>query len=75
MIRDYHSAIRAECDKYEGVKVEFFQTKRHSRAVLSVGDDSRFIVFPASPSDHRGPKKAAKDARKELRFLGAKEKC
>jgi hypothetical protein len=69
--RKYLQELRRELAKYPGVEAEFAHRSKHQQVTLTYGGRSRFVVFPASPSNSiRGLQKTIKDVRGELRNLG-----
>lgn len=69
--RKYLQELKRELAKYPGVAAEFTHRAKHQQVTLSYNGRSRFVVFPASPSDcTRGLQKTIKDMRGELRNLG-----
>jgi hypothetical protein len=68
----YWDELRREIEKYPGVSAEFGHRRKHHQVTLKTEDGrSRFVVFPASPSNSiRGLQKTIKDVRGELRNLG-----
>jgi hypothetical protein len=71
--RQYKEALERELrQKFPHIRPEFSKRKKHHELRLHYGDKSRFVVFPASPSDGvRGFKRTMNDIRKELRVMGA----
>lgn len=68
----YEEAISAEVERWPGVTVAFEDGGKHPRAVLTFGDQSRFVVYPASPSDsRRGVLNCLTGVRRELDGIGA----
>ncbi len=69
---DYETAAVREIERWPGVAVRFEKTAKHRRAVFSVAGQSRFVVYPTSPSDsRRGALAFLTDVRTTLRSMGA----
>lgn len=69
--RDYRDAMEREALAWPGVRLSYGCTKRHQFAVLTFRGAERFIMFPTSGSDHRGPANNIAEMRAILRDLGA----
>jgi hypothetical protein len=65
----YADALRAECDK-AGASYEIVHGGRHAKAHISLNGKTRFVVYPASPSDsRRGALNFAGDVRRVIKEL------
>lgn len=70
---DYERVILDELRFWPGVSASFSHRSKHRQVAFRLGDASRFIIIPDSPSDsQRGHLNSVADARKELRLLGAR---
>jgi hypothetical protein len=68
----YERAIREELAYWPGVEVAFGQRSKHRTAILHYRTETRFVVYPDTPSDtQRGHLNCIANVRKELRALGA----
>lgn len=67
----YEDAIEHELRNWPGVEAEFGRRAKHRQVILRFGGRSRFVVYPDSPSDHRGCRNNIIDIRKECASLGA----
>jgi hypothetical protein len=66
------TTLRDELTHYPGVELELKNGGKHDRAVFRLGDRSRFLTIPKTPSDYRADKNIVRDLRKTLVELGAK---
>jgi hypothetical protein len=67
----WDSRIDAELAEWPGVEARREHASKHMRLVLSYGGKERFVIYPSTPSDHRGQLNKIRDIRKELTALGA----
>lgn len=69
--RKYQQELERELSRYPDVRARFEHRRKHRQVTLEYAGRSRFVVFPASPSNSiRGLQKTIKDVRGELRNLG-----
>lgn len=69
---EYERVIRNELAYWPGVDVEFGRRAKHRQATFHRHGETRFLVFPDSPSDsRRGALNCVAAMRKELAELGA----
>lgn len=72
MSGDYESAIRSEVAAWPGVTVEFGRRSKHREVRFTFNGESRFHVFPDTPSDnYRGVRAKITDVRHLLKAMGA----
>jgi hypothetical protein len=65
----YADTLRSECDK-AGATYELRHGGKHTKAHISMNGKSRFVIYPASPSDsRRGALNFAGDVRRVIREL------
>lgn len=64
--------VREELGHYPGVQLELKNGGKHDRAVFRLGDKSRFLTLPKTPSDHRVPMNIRRDLKRVLGELGVK---
>lgn len=72
--RKYQQALLRQIhEDFPHVRAEIGpQRKKHHQVLLHHGNNRRFVIFPASPSDGvRGMRRTMNDVRKELRVMGA----
>lgn len=68
----YDQAVDAELERWPGVSWHREVRSKHYALVLTVGNLSRFVIYPASPSDSiRGAKNHLANVRQTLREMGA----
>jgi len=67
----YGQRILAAVAKFPGATYSFGKTSKHNVVTLTFNGKSRDVIFPASPSDHRGAMNCASDCSKALIALGA----
>lgn len=67
----YHALADAELTAWPGVTAERGRKTAHLTLTLRYAGRSRFVVYPDSPSDHRGPLNHVRDIRRTLTALGA----
>jgi len=67
----YGQRILETVAKFQGASAVFGKASKHNFVTLSYGGKSRDVIFPASPSDHRGALNCASDCAKVLTALGA----
>lgn len=68
----YDQAVEAELAKWPGVSWRREVRSKHYALILTVGNVSRFVIYPASPSDSvRGAKNHLANVRQTLREMGA----
>ena len=71
MNRPYQQMAELELAHWPGVQFRVEVTGRHEKVFLTYAGRTQFLVRPATPSDHRGPKKHACDIKRKLREMGA----
>jgi hypothetical protein len=72
---DYERWTRDEVAEWPGAAVEFRKRAKHREAVLTFGEQERFVIFPDSPSDSvRGVYNHVGTVRRELIGMGAVRK-
>jgi hypothetical protein len=64
-------AVERELQHYPGVESEVANGGTHKRIVFRLGERSRFMAIPKTPSDWRSTNNAVAVARKTMRELGA----
>jgi len=68
---DFEAHVDAEIGRWPGLRAERRKTKNHHRLVLSFGEASRFVVYPASPGKGRVLENHLATIRRTARQLGA----
>ena len=69
----YDDAVEAELAQWPGVQYRRENRGKHNALVLQVGEVSRFVVYPTSPSDsRRGQQNHLGDVHRTLAALGAR---
>lgn len=72
MTIEYETWTRNEVALWSGASVTFGKRAKHREAVISYKGESRFVIFPDSPSDSaRGVRNHIACVRRELLRLGA----
>lgn len=69
---DHDDAADAELARWPGVTWTRTLRGKHYALVLEYGGVSRFVIYPATGSDRRGPLNCVRDIRAACRDLGAK---
>lgn len=62
--------VQNELGHYPGVELEIKSGGKHDRAIFRIGERSRFLTIPKTPSDHRAEKNIVRDLKKTLDELG-----
>jgi hypothetical protein len=62
--------VKDELGHYPGVTLEMRNGGKHDRAVFHLGERSRFVTLPKTPSDHRAELNIRRDVKKTLKELG-----
>jgi len=65
----FREVITRELAKHPDVAFRFEPRGKHESVVIMFGGRQRFTPFPASGSDHRGPKNKACEVRRIIRDL------
>lgn len=68
--REYRQMINRVLDEHPAITYAFGTNRRHNTVELTYGQERALVVFPASPSDHRGVKACRADIRRILRSWG-----
>lgn len=71
MNKQYLAETQREVEGWLGVTVSTDTGGKHDRITLHLGNDSRFVVAPSTPSDVRGIKNHIAEVRRTLRAMGA----
>lgn len=66
--------MQREVETYPGVDINFTFRGKHKVAQLTLGENSRMVFYPSTPSDsRRGIKNKLQDLRRVLREIGAEK--
>ncbi len=68
----YDDAVDAELALWLGVEAKRRKLSKHQKLVLTFNGETRFLVYPSTPSDRRGALNHVGDLKKLLLEMGAK---